>query len=160
MSAGTVAIRVEGLHKRYPGGETAVDGIHFEVARGETLVLLGTSGCGKTTTLKMINRLVEPSGGRVEIDGHVDVISAFSTDGRIAAFDLRVLDDPREALPPYDAVLLASPRARRIPELLAALRPLVQAISSEEMRRANKRVDLDREPTGAVAQALSATLQR
>jgi osmoprotectant transport system ATP-binding protein len=69
MSSNAAAIRVEDLCKRYPGGETAVDGIHFEVARGETLVLLGTSGCGKTTTLKMINRLVEPSGGRVEIDG-------------------------------------------------------------------------------------------
>ena len=97
-------------------------------------------------------------------DGHVDVISAFSTDGRIAAFDLLVLDDPREALPPYDAVLLVSPRARKIPKLLAALRPLVQAIGDEEMRHANKRVDLDREPTAAVAEtlstALSATLQR
>ncbi|MBW2275416.1 MAG: ATP-binding cassette domain-containing protein [Deltaproteobacteria bacterium] len=70
MRSEPAAIRVEDLHKRYPGGETAVDRIHFEVARGETLVLLGSSGCGKTTTLKMINRLVEPSGGRVEIDGH------------------------------------------------------------------------------------------
>jgi len=91
-------------------------------------------------------------------DGHVDVISAFSTDGRIAAFDLLVLDDPREALPPYDAVLLVSPRARKIPKLLAALRPLVQAIGNEEMRHANKRVDLDREPTAAVAEALSIAL--
>ena len=63
------AIRVEDLHKHYPGGGTAVDHIDFEVARGETLVLLGAPGCGKTTTLKMINRLVEPSGGRVEVEG-------------------------------------------------------------------------------------------
>ena len=47
----------------------AVDGISFEVPEGENLVLLGTSGCGKTTTLKMINRLIEPSGGQIFIDG-------------------------------------------------------------------------------------------
>lgn len=47
----------------------AVDNISFEVKEGETLVLLGTSGCGKTTTLKMINRLAEPSGGRISVNG-------------------------------------------------------------------------------------------
>lgn len=47
----------------------AVDDISFEVKEGETLVLLGTSGCGKTTTLKMINRLAEPSGGRIRVNG-------------------------------------------------------------------------------------------
>lgn len=47
----------------------AVDDIFFEVKEGETLVLLGTSGCGKTTTLKMINRLTEPSGGTISVNG-------------------------------------------------------------------------------------------
>jgi len=47
----------------------AVDDISFEVKEGETLVLLGTSGCGKTTTLKMINRLAEPSDGRISVNG-------------------------------------------------------------------------------------------
>ncbi len=47
----------------------AVDCISFEVQEGENLVLLGTSGCGKTTTLKMLNRLIEPSGGQIFIDG-------------------------------------------------------------------------------------------
>jgi osmoprotectant transport system ATP-binding protein len=46
-----------------------VRGLNLTVGDGETLVLLGSSGCGKTTTLKMINRLVDPSEGRVEIDG-------------------------------------------------------------------------------------------
>lgn len=46
-----------------------VDGVSFSVKPGETLVLVGTSGCGKTTTLKMLNRLVEPTGGTVLIAG-------------------------------------------------------------------------------------------
>jgi osmoprotectant transport system ATP-binding protein len=41
----------------------------LDVAEGETLVLLGSSGCGKSTTLKMINRILEPTGGRIEVDG-------------------------------------------------------------------------------------------
>src|SRR4051812_47848895 len=47
----------------------AVDDLSFEVAEGENLVLLGTSGCGKTTTLKMLNRLIEPTSGQIFING-------------------------------------------------------------------------------------------
>lgn len=61
-------IVAEHLSKHF-GKTIAVDGISFEVKEGETLVLLGTSGCGKTTTLKMINRLTEPSGGRISVNG-------------------------------------------------------------------------------------------
>ncbi len=61
-------IRLEELTKRYDA-TTAVDGISLEVDESEMLVLLGSSGCGKTTTLKMINRLIEPSAGRVWIHG-------------------------------------------------------------------------------------------
>ena len=84
----------------------------------------------------------------------VDVISAFSTDGRIAALDLAVLDDDRRAIPPYDAVVLASARlAREQPEVLAALRPLAGAIDADTMRRLNAAVDQDGESAGAVARA-------
>ena len=61
-------IHLEELAKRY-GDVVAVASLDLEVAAGELVVLLGSSGCGKTTTLKMINRLIEPTSGRVWIDG-------------------------------------------------------------------------------------------
>ncbi len=61
-------IEVLNLTKKF-NGLTAVDNISFSVEKGETLILLGTSGCGKTTTLKMINRLIEPTSGKIFIEG-------------------------------------------------------------------------------------------
>ncbi|MDD3838379.1 MAG: glycine betaine ABC transporter substrate-binding protein [Phenylobacterium sp.] len=89
-----------------------------------------------------------------------DVISAFSSDGRIAADRLVVLTDPRGALPPYDAVILISPRRTGDRRLLEALRPLVGAIPVEAMREANFRVDRDRDKAtpAEAAEALSAKL--
>lgn len=87
-------------------------------------------------------------------DGHVDVISAFSTDGRIAAFDLVVLEDPLDALPPYDAVILVSKAGAQNPGLLAALRPLIGRINDSAMREANRRVDLEHRPIPEVAHKL------
>ena len=62
-------ISLREVSKIYAGGEPAVDRLSLDVAAGETLVLLGSSGCGKTTTLKMINHLVEPSSGEIHVDG-------------------------------------------------------------------------------------------
>jgi osmoprotectant transport system permease protein len=76
--------------------------------------------------------------------GEADVISAFSSDGRIAADKLVVLSDPKGALPPYDAVILVSPKRADDARLLEALRPLVGSISVEAMRAANYSVDRDR----------------
>lgn len=74
--------------------------------------------------------------------GQVDVISAFSTDGRIPAFDLRVLKDDRGAIPPYDAIILAGPRlVRERPDVIAALRQLTGTIDADHMRRMNRAVD-------------------
>ena len=91
---------------------------------------------------------------RAVVSGHVDVISAFSSDGRIEAFDLRVLSDPLGVFPPYDAVLLLSPEAREREALLEALRPLVDGIDDDAMRRANKMVDVDKRTIGQAALAL------
>ena len=73
--------------------------------------------------------------------GEADVIGAYTSDGRIAADDLVILDDPEGALPNYDAILLVSPQASRDARLLAVLRPLVGAIDVEAMRAANLSVD-------------------
>jgi len=63
-------IVLDNVSKSFDGEATwAVAGLSLRVAEGSTLVLLGSSGCGKTTTLKMINRLIEPTGGTIEIDG-------------------------------------------------------------------------------------------
>lgn len=72
-----------------------------------------------------------------------DVISAFSSDGRIAADDLILLTDPKGALPPYDAVILVSPKRAGDRRLLDALAPLAGAISLRAMQAANYAVDRD-----------------
>lgn len=64
-------IVLEEVSKKF-GAAHAVENISFQAFDQEILVLLGTSGCGKTTTLKMINRLLEPDGGKITIDG-VDI---------------------------------------------------------------------------------------
>ncbi|WP_329015759.1 ATP-binding cassette domain-containing protein [Micromonospora rifamycinica] len=59
------SIRLDGIRKRYPDGTEAVRELSLEVTAGELVVLIGPSGCGKSTVLRMVNRLIEPTGGRV-----------------------------------------------------------------------------------------------
>lgn len=61
-------IKAERLVKKF-GSSTAVNSISFDVEEGENLILLGTSGCGKTTTLRMVNRLTEPDSGTIFLNG-------------------------------------------------------------------------------------------
>src|SRR5688572_2867871 len=61
-------IRLEAVSKRYPNGTLAVHELTLSVPTGETAVLVGPSGCGKTTLLRMINRLIDPTSGRIYLD--------------------------------------------------------------------------------------------
>ncbi|GAA3810980.1 betaine/proline/choline family ABC transporter ATP-binding protein [Streptomyces coacervatus] len=62
-------IRFEQFTKRYPDGTTAVDDLSFEVSEGELVTLVGPSGCGRTTTMMMVNRLIEPTSGQILVNG-------------------------------------------------------------------------------------------
>jgi osmoprotectant transport system permease protein len=75
--------------------------------------------------------------------GEADVISAFSSDGRIAADRLAVLTDPKAAIPPYDAVVLISPKRAGDRRLTDALKPLIGRIPVSAMQAANYSVDRD-----------------
>jgi osmoprotectant transport system permease protein len=97
---------------------------------------------------------------RALASGQADVISAFSSDGRIAADDLVVLEDPRHALPPYDAVVLISPKRANDQRLIGALKPLIGRIDVASMRAANYSVDRDHDKAtpAQAAKALAAKL--
>ncbi len=63
-------IRLDGVTKRYPGQEgAAVERIDMDIREGEIVIFVGPSGCGKTTLMRMINRLIEPTSGRIFIQG-------------------------------------------------------------------------------------------
>jgi len=62
-------IRLEAVSKVWADGTVAVDGLTLDVAEGEVCVLVGPSGSGKTTTMRLINRMVEPTSGRIAVDG-------------------------------------------------------------------------------------------
>ena len=94
--------------------------------------------------------------------GEADVISAYTSDGRIAADDLVVLADPKRAFPNYDAIVLVGSRASRDAALVAALRPLMGRIDVAAMQGANYSVDraADKLPPEEAARALDTALSR
>ncbi len=94
--------------------------------------------------------------------GEADVISAFSSDGRIAADRLVALSDPKGAAPSYDAVILLSPRSGADARLRGALQPLVGAVSVQAMRAANLTVDrnADKRTPEQAAKALAKMIGR
>jgi osmoprotectant transport system permease protein len=85
-------------------------------------------------------RLIQPEFMyQAAANGEVDVISAYTSEGRIKQNDLVVLADPKHAIPPYDAILLLAPKRAGDKKLIAALQPLLGAIDIDLMREANLR---------------------
>ncbi|HET9138611.1 oligopeptide/dipeptide ABC transporter ATP-binding protein [Actinophytocola sp.] len=86
--------------KRTIGHVKAVDGVSFAVHKGQTVALVGESGCGKSTTARAILRLIEPTSGRVELDG-VDVTKLGKEKLRQARRDMQIIfQDPYASLNP------------------------------------------------------------
>ena len=73
-----------GLFSRVAGHVYAVDGVSFAIRRGETLGLVGESGCGKSTVGRTLLKLLEPTGGRIAVDGD-DIVTSDPGDLRILA---------------------------------------------------------------------------
>ncbi|WP_458098131.1 ABC transporter ATP-binding protein [Roseomonas sp. WA12] len=96
-------VEVEGLTRSFHlGGRTvrAVDGVSFKIGRGETLALVGESGCGKTTTGRLLVRLVDPESGRITFDG-VDMAAASGAGLRAARRRMQMIfQDPGSSFNP------------------------------------------------------------
>lgn len=83
MATARALLAIEALEKVYPGGLRALDGISFTVERPEVIAVIGTSGAGKSTLIRCVNRLVEPTAGRIWL-GDTDVVALSRRDLRRA----------------------------------------------------------------------------
>jgi osmoprotectant transport system ATP-binding protein len=175
-------IRYEEATKRYGGGPPALDRLSLEVPAGETCVLVGPSGGGKTTALKMVNRLVEPTSGRVLIDGgdvaaadpvtlrrgigyviqqvglfpHLDVAANVATVPRLLGWERRRIDRRVEELLDLVGLDPETYRHRRPDELSGGQR---QRVGVARALAADPPVLLMDEPFGAVDPVTRARLQ-
>jgi ABC-type oligopeptide transport system ATPase subunit len=142
-SAGQPLVSVRDLVKSFPGARglllarsaaavTAVDGVSFDVMHGETLGLVGETGCGKSTTARLIMRLLEPSAGEVRFDGY-DIGQLRGAQLKALRREMQMIfQDPYSSLNPRKTVgaIVAEPfaihgllrdraaRRRRVQELL------------------------------------------
>jgi osmoprotectant transport system permease protein len=133
--AGRLGIRSIGDLARHAPQLTIAGDYEF-LSRPEWAALREAYGLSFKAERTMQAEFMYPAAGN-----EVDVISAYTSDGRIAQFDLVVLDDPKGVIPPYDAVLLVSPKRAGDAPLLAALKPLAGAIEVTLMREANLRAN-------------------
>lgn len=120
MSVAGVAVRLDGLSKTFPGGHVALDGLTLDVQPGEWLVVVGPSGGGKSTALRVIAGLEAPTAGDVSIGGRVVTQTAPWHRGVAMAFQQPALVPTRTVL--GNLMLGASGRdvepARRLARLL------------------------------------------
>jgi len=175
-------IRYEEATKRYGAGPPALDRLSLEVPAGETCALVGPSGGGKTTALKLVNRLVEPTSGRVLIDGrdvastdpvtlrrgigyviqqvglfpHLDVAANVATVPRLLGWDRRRIDVRVDELLDLVGLEPATYRHRRPDELSGGQR---QRVGVARALAADPPVLLMDEPFGAVDPVTRTRLQ-
>ncbi|MGI8429270.1 MAG: ABC transporter ATP-binding protein [Solirubrobacteraceae bacterium] len=141
--SGTPLIEVRNLQKHFPitrgvviqrriGAVKAVDGISFTVMRGETLGIVGETGCGKSTTARLLVRLLDPTGGQVLLDGQ-DIGARKGPERKALHREVQMIfQDPYSSLNPRKSVgaIIAEPfaihglhtgegeRKRRVQELM------------------------------------------
>jgi len=174
-------IQLDRVTKRFADGTVAVDELSLEVPSGEVLALLGTSGSGKTTTLRMINRLIEPTSGTIMIDGrdarslnvhelrrgigyviqqaglfpHRTVLDNITTVPRLLGWDRRRARD--RAMELLDLVGLGAGMAKRYPAQLSGGQQ--QRVGVARALAADPPLLLMDEPFGAVDPIVRAQLQ-
>jgi peptide/nickel transport system ATP-binding protein len=120
-----VLLRVEGLTKHFPikkgilqrqvGAVKAVDGLDFEVRKGETLGVVGESGCGKSTMGRVITRLQDPTGGKITFEGQ-DITRLSTGQMRPLRRDIQMIfQDPYGSLNPRHTIgsIVSAPWSRR-----------------------------------------------